>query len=262
MKIGIIGTKEQVKDLLATLNGYSRVEVRWAAGNGLDGMPLPVYSRPEDALAGARVDIILDATGRAQAQGLDAPLMPPAAALALLEAGSTQEARERGDVLVSASNQLNNNITQIVAQIQQMGDNSRRLSEAGSQLDSVAKGILSALERTSDILGSITRIAKRSKIIGLNSAIEAARVGESGQGFMVVAEEIKTLADDSARSVREIERILEGIQRQSHEFSSRINTVQDISVLHQHATREINSLLEVLSTLGRNLSNLADGIQQ
>jgi methyl-accepting chemotaxis protein len=260
MKIGIIGTKEQVKDLLATLNGYSRVEVRWAAGNGLDGMPLPVYSRPEDALVGARVDIILDATGRAQ--GLDAPLMPPAAALALLAAGSTQEARERGDVLVSASNQLNNNITQIVAQIQQMGDNSRRLSEAGSQLDGVAKGILSALERTSDILGSITRIAKRSKIIGLNSAIEAARVGESGQGFMVVAEEIKTLADDSARSVREIERILQGIQRQSHEFSSRINTVQDISVLHQHATQEINSLLEVLSTLGKNLSNLADGIQQ
>ena len=124
-------------------------------------------------------------------------------------------------------------------------------------MDSLAGSIAGDLERVGRILDAITRIAKRSKIIGLNSAIEAARVGEQGRGFAVVAEEIKNLADDSSRSVQDIEKILEGIHRSSADFAQRTGLVREVANLQQETTQEIAALLQALKELGGHLQLLA-----
>ena len=129
----------------------------------------------------------------------------------------------------------------------------------GEALKEAAADIAGDLELTNRILDTIKRTAKRSKIIGLNSAIEAARVGEEGKGFAVVAEEIKTLADDSAQSLLNIERILEGIQQRSQVLTEGTSTVAELTVLQQQAAADIEAMMAALKELGQDFKQLDEG---
>jgi methyl-accepting chemotaxis protein len=64
-----------------------------------------------------------------------------------------------------------------------------------------------------EIITSVSDIAKQSKILSINAEIEAAKAGEHGVGFMVVANEIKSMADQSSQSTKEIIKILDDIQK-------------------------------------------------
>ncbi|HEU5170538.1 MAG TPA: methyl-accepting chemotaxis protein [Gemmatimonadales bacterium] len=67
-------------------------------------------------------------------------------------------------------------------------------------------------EQIQDISGAINGIAFQTNLLALNAAIEAARAGAEGQGFAVVAEEVRQLAEDSGRSARDIGRLVTGIR--------------------------------------------------
>ena len=65
------------------------------------------------------------------------------------------------------------------------------------------------VETTTKILEMISAVAKNTRVLGFNAGIEAARSGEHGRGFSVVAKEITKLADQSASSVNEIKQLLD-----------------------------------------------------
>lgn len=259
MRVGIVSNdNQQVSSLLEEFPGH---EVLWAAGTELaDEFKCPVYEDYAEAMADRIVDIIIDCTGDVEDE--EVMVVDAEAAHFLLGAGrrflGTGSGSGHSSALAATAGQLSSGIEKIVQRIGVLDDYSKKLSEIGAQLDSASKGIVEDLERTGRILDSITRIAKRSKIIGLNSAIEAARVGEQGRGFAIVAEEIKTLADDSSQSVQDIEKILAGIERRSDEFSQRTDTVHDVTDLQLQTTSEIASMLQALKELGQHLRALSE----
>ncbi len=78
-------------------------------------------------------------------------------------------------------------------------------------------------KRTSDIttiVDTINLIAERTNLLSLNASIEAARAGDAGRGFAVVAEEIRNLADRSAKATADIAAIIKALQEVSHEAVS------------------------------------------
>ncbi len=87
-----------------------------------------------------------------------------------------------------------------------------RLREAMSQSSSVMKEMGKRTTDITSIVATINMIAERTNLLSLNASIEAARAGDAGRGFAVVAEEIRNLADRSAKATADIAAIIKGLQ--------------------------------------------------
>ncbi|HEY0922687.1 methyl-accepting chemotaxis protein [Rheinheimera pacifica] len=121
-------------------------------------------------------------------------------------ASSTAEAAELSESVQAGATQGQAKLEQSITLI-------NRLS---AQVDSTAK-VIDKVKHDSDaitsVLDVIRGIAEQTNLLALNAAIEAARAGEQGRGFAVVADEVRTLAQRTAQSTGDIQRMIEGLQQ-------------------------------------------------
>ncbi len=159
-------------------------------GDGL-GAVIGKARKPDGAATGSASAII----GRADAPGMLAMRQPPAA----------EQQQEDGQLTLEAARQGRLEAEEAKAVI---------LKASGTVKDIAAQ--MEHLEQSSDkiadIAATITQIAKRTNLLALNAAIEAAKAGEGGRGFAVLADEIRKLADASGQAAGEIRRQLRDIQ--------------------------------------------------
>src|SRR6202008_2757012 len=89
----------------------------------------------------------------------------------------------------------------------------RQVADRGGEVVAKAVGAMAKIEESSqkisDIIGVIDEIARQTNLLALNAAVEAARAGEAGRGFAGVADEVRGLAQRSARASRETAALIE-----------------------------------------------------
>ncbi len=156
---------------------------------------------------------------------------------------------------------------QVAAATQQTSASAEELSASAEELVSsqlslktMTADIARKMEETSEILGFINEVSSTSKMLGLNAAIEAARAGEAGRGFSVVATEIRKMAEESAKSVVGIKRIIGDIKGSVDQIATTVGQVVGIGQQQAAASEHLSASAQELATVSESLKEAASHV--
>jgi methyl-accepting chemotaxis protein len=186
---------------------------------------------------------------------------------------TAETTQQLSSVVASASEQASSNVQSVASATDEMsasvGEISRQVHESSKiageavrqaeRTDGRIGELSQAASRIGDVVKLITAIAEQTNLLALNATIEAARAGEAGRGFAVVASEVKSLAMQTAKATEEIGTQIAGMQAATHDS---VVAIKEISATIERVSEIANTIAAAVEQQGAATQEISRNVQE
>ena len=178
-------------------------------------------------------------------------------------ASASEEASSNVQSVASATEELSSSVSEIGRQVQESSNIALQAVNQAQPTDARINELSQAAGRIGDVVKLITAIAEQTNLLALNATIEAARAGEAGRGFAVVASEVKQLASQTAKATEEISAQIASMQTATQESVGAIKeiggTIGRISEIAGAIAAAVQEQGAATGEIARNVGEAAKG---
>ncbi|MFP4461105.1 MAG: methyl-accepting chemotaxis protein [Thermotogota bacterium] len=150
--------------------------------------------------------------------------------------------------------------------ISKVNDNVIELAKSMEQISTDANLMVDKASTIGEVVNTISAIAEQTNLLALNAAIEAARAGEAGKGFAVVADEIRKLAEESKKATENISEnlksIVDGVENTASDILKINENIKNVTKDNDEAVKNISEILGEMQTISELTTNLAANAQE
>lgn len=179
--------------------------------------------------------------------------------------GAASQTSSNVQSVAAAAEELSASVREISSQLQKTNQLVNQSSERTQNADRLAGALTAASEKITAVMDMIANIASQINLLALNATIESARAGEAGKGFAVVAGEVKTLANQTDRSIQEIHIVVEEMRTASQAIIDALGQIREsVSNISSAASSVASAVEEQSATtneISRNMQTASQGTQ-
>lgn len=180
----------------------------------------------------------------------------------IIGAVSFNESLERQETLMEMANGLFSAIRDVTGSTESLAAQAEELAAVGHHITGLGSQLGNSVHETNGVLKVMKKITAQTNLLGLNASIEAARVGDKGKGFGVVADEIRKLSESSTISLKEIEGIIRTLNGANGNLDGEITQISRISLEQAAAVQAVMSAIEEVNAMAQVLLEFAEKLDQ